>query len=207
MIKKKLYIESLRDEITRLRGEIAKQPWIQEIEGKFCEWEPITSFMHPPYAYPIKWINGRNKEIGENWKNIGVYAFATFKTRPPARFRFTNNILYIGETDGGKPFFSGRFNTVRETLDGRATPSNSKTVHGGIIRIMERYPTNHPNQLYGTNLLNELYVSLAPFGTVEEPGNKTSEEWVRVGKVRKFECDCFAAFHCIHKTMPECSER
>lgn len=190
MNRRKRWIQTyknLLEENARLRAEIETPTWIQEIERQFCEWKPITSFMTQPHAHPIHWIHGNNKQIDKIWKNMGVYAFAIFDTTPnDLTFRFVKEIKYIGQTQAKDSFFSGRFNTVRETLNGEAI-AKGRDEHAGIKRLMG---------INSHNLLNKLFVSIAPQPNMDSEQRKEFEQY------------CFAAFMCKSEgKLPECSKQ
>lgn len=177
---------------------------VEIIEKKFCNWKSIKSFIEGEKGDKIVWKTA--KTIDSEWKDICVYVLA-ISDEPLNRteFKFTDKIVYIGKTDVNKGFWSGRFKTIRETLDGTAANKNNEAgkkirpEHDGILRIMESYEFSQ--------IITSIYISIAKFSRVNDPNKRTPEEWQRIGDVRKLECDCFAAFRNNCGIMPVYSKQ
>lgn len=133
------------------------------------------------------WKKWENREELNDIKYPGIYIIAiTQKNIENKGFNLCQEIVYIGMTNSVSGL-KGRLKQFDNTIIG-------KTGHGGADRVRYKY------QNYD-KLIKELYVSICSF-ICDAKSNKP-DDLRMMGKVAKFEYDCFAWFVEKYGSLPE----
>lgn len=126
----------------------------------------------------LQWQKWENRNILENIKYSGIYIIAISpRNLESEKFSWLSEIAYVGMTNSATGP-KGRFKQFDNTIIG-------KTGHGGA----DKFRYNHQNY---TTLIENLYVSVVPFKCDVKSNNP--EDLEIMGKVAKFEYDCFAKY-------------
>lgn len=141
------------------------------------------------FTHWIKWQE-RNTLSGIEFPGVYACALADDSFNSTHGFNWVKQIIYIGMTNsaGG---LRARLKQFDNTIVG-------KTGHGGADRVRYKHRSYE-------RLINSLYVSVASF-----PCNVKSnqpEDLTVMGKVAKFEYDCFAEFVKNHGILPEFNDK
>ncbi|ATG79439.1 hypothetical protein [Pseudoalteromonas sp. 1_2015MBL_MicDiv] len=134
-----------------------------------------------------KWMRWCDRDTPQGINYPGIYICAISEEDISGKnFSWTKDIVYVGMTNSLKGL-TGRLKQFDNTIKG-------KSGHGGADRI--RYKYQNYNEL-----VNKLYVAVATF-TCNVKSN-SPEDLRTMGKVAKFEYDCFARFTESFGYLPE----
>jgi len=134
-----------------------------------------------------EWFSWINRESADEIRSPGVYVCSVSDNDISSnQFSWLPKIMYIGMTNSIAGL-KGRLKQFDNTIIG-------KRGHGGADRVRYKYQDYQ-------ELTNKLYVAVAPFKCDVKSNNPMD---LRVmGKVTKFEYDCFAHFVELFETLPE----
>lgn len=138
-----------------------------------------------------KWIRWDERDSLVGIQYPGVYACAISKNNISGdEFSWISNIIYIGMTNS-LAGLKGRLKQFDNTIVG-------KSGHSGAYRVLYK----HQNY---DKLISKLYVAVSRFKCDVETGSPVD---LRVmGKVAKFEYDCFACYMEEYDKLPEFNDK